>query len=176
VTPDGEKERVVMGPEKKVQIVRAKPAVAGDHSAAGEKHAKAGKGKGKGQGKAQRQAKPEQATGPVAAPALEQAPAAPASQPAAETSKQSRRAQKAAGEKKLSALDAAAKVLTETGTAMTCQELIQVMAEKNYWTSPGGRTPQATLYSAILRELQTKGSQARFHKTERGKFTAADPQ
>jgi hypothetical protein len=32
------------------------------------------------------------------------------------------------------------------------------MAAKGYWTSPAGRTPTATLYSAILRELKTKGS------------------
>ena len=73
--------------------------------------------------------------------------------------------------KKLSALDAAAKVLTETGQPMTCQEMIQAMAAKGYWTSPGGQTPQATLYSAIAREINRKGSNARFKKTERGKFT-----
>jgi len=44
------------------------------------------------------------------------------------------------------------------------------MAEKGYWTSPGGKTPAATLYSAILRELQTKPGASRFVKTERGKF------
>jgi hypothetical protein len=77
-------------------------------------------------------------------------------------------------EKKLSALDAAAKVLAETGTAMTCQELIAAMAEKGYWTSPGGRTPQATLYSAMLREITTKGSNSRFQKTDRGKFSRND--
>jgi hypothetical protein len=43
--------------------------------------------------------------------------------------------------KKLSALDAAAQVLAEAGTAMTCQELIEAMAAKGYWTSPGGKTP-----------------------------------
>lgn len=74
-------------------------------------------------------------------------------------------------EKKLSALDAAAKVLAETGTAMTCQELIAAMAEKGYWSSPGGRTPQATLYSAMLREITTKGANSRFQKTDRGKFS-----
>jgi hypothetical protein len=73
-------------------------------------------------------------------------------------------------EKKLSALDAAAKVLAEAGTAMTCQEMITAMAAKGYWTSPGGKTPAATLYSAILREVATKGTNARFVKTERGKF------
>jgi hypothetical protein len=44
------------------------------------------------------------------------------------------------------------------------------MAKKGYWTSPGGKTPAATLYSAILREISTKGKDARFTKTERGKF------
>ena len=77
-------------------------------------------------------------------------------------------------EKKLSALDAAAKLLAETGEPMNCQEMIKGMAEKGYWTSPGGQTPHATLYSAILRELKTKGAGARFRKTERGKFVA-DP-
>jgi hypothetical protein len=83
------------------------------------------------------------------------------------------KAAKAAAEpkaKKLSALDAAAKVLGETGQPMTCQELIAAMAEKGYWTSPAGRTPAATLYAALLRELQAKGTNARFVKVERGKF------
>jgi hypothetical protein len=71
---------------------------------------------------------------------------------------------------KLSALDAAAKVLGETATPMTCKELIGAMAAKGYWTSPGGKTPHATLYAAILRETVTKGPNARFQKTERGKF------
>ena len=44
------------------------------------------------------------------------------------------------------------------------------MAAKKLWTSPGGKTPHATLYSAILREINTKGNDARFNKTERGKF------
>ena len=72
--------------------------------------------------------------------------------------------------KKLSALDAAARVLQETGQAMRCTELIAAMAAKGYWKSPKGRTPAGTLYSAVLREIQTKGDQARFRKTERGKF------
>jgi hypothetical protein len=72
--------------------------------------------------------------------------------------------------KKLSALDAAAKVLGETGQAMTCQEMITQMAAKGYWNSPKGRTPAGTLYSAVLREIAAKGAEARFVKTARGKF------
>jgi len=75
--------------------------------------------------------------------------------------------------KRLSALDAAAKVLAETGQPMRCTELIAAMAAKGYWTSPGGKTPASTLYAALLRELKTKRDQARFRKTERGKFGLA---
>jgi hypothetical protein len=71
---------------------------------------------------------------------------------------------------KLSALDAAAKVLAETSGPMSTKQMIDAMAEKGYWSSPGGATPQATLYSAILREMKGKGADARFMKTERGKF------
>ena len=72
--------------------------------------------------------------------------------------------------KKLSALNAAARVLSETGQAMTCQEMIAAMAAKGYWTSPGGQTPEATLYSAVIREIAKKGAESRFKKTKRGKF------
>jgi hypothetical protein len=75
-------------------------------------------------------------------------------------------------EKKLSALDAAARLLVETGQPMNCQEMVKGMSEKGYWTSPGGQTPHATLYSSILRELKAKGADARFRTTERGKFAA----
>ena len=70
---------------------------------------------------------------------------------------------------KLSCLDAAAKVLGESKEPMNTKEMIETMASKKYWTSPGGKTPAATLYSAILRELG-KGKDSRFKKTERGKF------
>ena len=72
--------------------------------------------------------------------------------------------------KKLSALDAAAKVLAETGTPMTCKELIGAMAAKGYWASPGGKTPEATLCAAVWREVAVKGQQSRFVKTSPGRF------
>jgi hypothetical protein len=116
-----------------------------------------------------------------AAPAPE--PMSPAPEPAeavtdvasepAQTAAKPKRQRKAPAEpqeKKLSALDAAAKVLAETRTPMTCQELIGAMAVKGYWTSPGGKTPAATLYSAMLREIATKGDQARFTKAGPGRF------
>ena len=71
-------------------------------------------------------------------------------------------------------LDAAAKVLGETGTAMTCPELIAAMQERGYWSSPAGKTPAATLYSAIQREIAVKGGESRFKKTAPGHFAARD--
>ncbi len=56
---------------------------------------------------------------------------------------------------------------------MTCRQIVEVAAEKGYWKSPGGKTPHATLYSAMIREIATKGAEARFRKTERGKFAHA---
>ncbi len=73
----------------------------------------------------------------------------------------------------MSALDAAAKVLGEAKQPMGTKEMIEAMAAKRYWKSPGGKTPAATLYSAILRECQKKGKDARFKKVERGKFALA---
>lgn len=77
-------------------------------------------------------------------------------------------------EGKMSALDAAAKVLKEKGVVMTCPELIGMMAAKGYWSSPNGKTPAATLASALLREITTKGSDSRFVKTAPGRFAHKD--
>ncbi len=82
------------------------------------------------------------------------------------------RAKKEAKEKRVSGLDAAAKVLQESGQPMTTKEMVEAAEQKGYWKSPGGKTPHATLYSAIIREIRAKGNDARFTKTERGKFTA----
>ncbi len=76
-------------------------------------------------------------------------------------------------DKRLSAIDAAAKLLADTKESMTCTEMIEAMAVKKLWSSPNGKTPQATLYSAILREIKNKGADARFKKIERGKFATS---
>jgi hypothetical protein len=110
-------------------------------------------------------AEPTEATAPITSGADgEPAPAAPA------THKRRPKVASAPKEKKVSALDAAARVLQEAGTAMTCPEMIGAMAAKGYWISPGGKTPAATLYSALLREVTTKGGASRFTKTAPGRF------
>ncbi|HLN28571.1 MAG TPA: HTH domain-containing protein [Gemmataceae bacterium] len=103
--------------------------------------------------------KTRKASTPKAGQKLETGKAAPKRQPTA-----------VENAKKLSALAAAARVLSESGQALTCQELIAAMAAKGYWTSPAGKTPAATLYAALTREIQTKKEASRFQKTERGKF------
>jgi hypothetical protein len=108
----------------------------------------------------------------VPEPTVEQATPGSEAEAAPTTAKpkRQRKAPAEPKEKKVSALDAAARVLAEEGRPMTCKELIAAMAAKGYWTSPGGQTPDATLYSAILREISTKGTNSRFQKTERGQF------
>jgi hypothetical protein len=76
-----------------------------------------------------------------------------------------------AADKKLSAIDAAAKVLGETNDPLNTKEMVEQMEANGYWKSPGGKTPEATLYSAIAREIKKKGDESRFRKVERGRFT-----
>ena len=88
------------------------------------------------------------------------------------TAAKATKAKPAAPAKKMSALDAAARVLGETGGPMSTKEMIEAMAAKGYWSSPNGKTPAATLYAAILREVTTKGTASRFTKTGPGTFAA----
>ncbi len=71
--------------------------------------------------------------------------------------------------KALSCLDAAAQVLKAKGEAMNCKAMINEIFAKKLWHSDAP-TPAATLSSAILREVQKKGKDARFRKVDRGMF------
>src|SRR5687767_13158333 len=70
--------------------------------------------------------------------------------------------------KKVSLLDAAAVVLKAKGEPMRCKEMVATVVEKGLWKTDAP-TPEATLYSAILREMK-KGKDSRFRKTDRGHF------
>ena len=98
------------------------------------------------------------------------AAANPAAVPAPATTHEQQAPAPSKPPKQLSALDAAAKVLTETGRPMSCPELIAAMAAKGYWSSPNGKTPAATLYAALTREARTKGAASRFRKAGPGQF------
>ena len=69
----------------------------------------------------------------------------------------------------MSGLDAAAKVLADAGGPLNCKTIVERAIEKGYWKT-NGKTPSATVYAAIIREIARKGDAARFSKTERGMF------
>ena len=103
---------------------------------------------------------PEATTTTAAAPIV--APAATQRHP---------KAKKAAKtEKRPSGLDAAAQVLKDAGQPMNTKTMVETMLAKGLWATEG-KTPAATIYAAILREIHVKGKDARFKKTDRGLFT-----
>ncbi len=73
---------------------------------------------------------------------------------------------------RLSGLSAAAKVLKEAREPLNCKTIVERALERGYWKTKG-KTPESTIYSAILREIRKKGDAARFRKAERGEFTLA---
>jgi hypothetical protein len=104
-------------------------------------------------------------------PAAAKTTKAPKAKPAkAKSTKAPAKTKKAKPEGKMSALDAAATVLADARAPMNTRTMIEAMASKGLWASPGGATPWATLYSAIAREINEKGADARFVKVERGMF------
>jgi hypothetical protein len=70
--------------------------------------------------------------------------------------------------RKVSLRDAAAVVLKANVEPMRCKDIVAVVVGKGMWTTDAP-TPEATLYSAILREMK-KGSASRFKKSDRGHF------
>ena len=79
---------------------------------------------------------------------------------------------KLSGPKALSGLDAAAQILREAGEPMNAQDLIAQILERGLWKTEG-KTPAATIYAAMIREIKAKGSASRFQKIDRGRFAAA---
>lgn len=75
----------------------------------------------------------------------------------------------AATDQPMSGLDAAAKVLQDGGEPMRAKALVDAMINGGLWKS-GGKTPHATIYAAVIREIAAKGDAARFRKTDRGLF------
>ncbi len=73
---------------------------------------------------------------------------------------------------KLTCLEAAARVLAESDQPLNSKQMIEAITANGYWSSPAGKTPHATLYSAIIREIKVKGNDARFRKAGRGQFVA----
>ena len=106
-------------------------------------------------------------------PATPCAPGAPGDAPAEKPAK-GKGGQKApaspaeAKPRKISGLDAAAKVLKDAGKPMNFKDITEAVLAAGWTTS--GKTPAATLYAAAIREIAAKGKDARFRKVERGLF------
>jgi hypothetical protein len=73
---------------------------------------------------------------------------------------------------KMSGLDAAAKVLSESKEPMRVADIVEKARAKGYWESKAGKTPEATIYAAVIREIRDKGAGSRFVKKDRGLFAA----
>jgi len=74
--------------------------------------------------------------------------------------------------KRVSLLDAAATVLADAKAPMQAKQIVEAVVERGLWKPGAGKTPHATLYAAMTREIAAKGKDARFRKVDRGQFAA----
>ena len=79
------------------------------------------------------------------------------------------KAAKPKGERKPGFLTLAADVLKDAKAPMDCKAIVEKVLAKGTWHTKG-KTPAATLYSAIIREIAVKGKESRFRKVDRGQF------
>lgn len=73
---------------------------------------------------------------------------------------------------RLSGLDAAAKILAAAAEPLSARAVVDRMLAEGLWNTKG-KTPAATIYVAMLREMKAKGEASRFRMPEPGQFTAA---
>ena len=76
---------------------------------------------------------------------------------------------------KLSLLDAADVVLSESGQPLSAKAIVRLAEDKGIWQSGSGKTPANTLYTSITKEIKAKGSRSRFKrdKSIKGAFISA---
>jgi len=73
-------------------------------------------------------------------------------------------------EKKLSLLEAAARILKQSPTPLNCREMVERATAAGLWNPTGAKTPEQSLYGAIFREINGKEN-PRFRKSaEKRKF------
>ena len=107
--------------------------------------------------------KPAQANTPAPV-----AKAKPKASTKAKPAKNATRANDAAKPKRISGLDLAAKVLVDAKEPLQAKTIAERAIAAGWKTT--GKTPHATLYAAMIREIAKKGKVARFKKTDRGLF------
>jgi hypothetical protein len=96
--------------------------------------------------------------------------------PAATKAKKARKAKTSAtaGDKPLSLLSAAAKVLADRKPeALHVKQLLEAIVSEGLWTPGAGKTPEQTLSGGMQTEIAKKGEAARFRKVDKGAFAAA---
>ena len=76
-------------------------------------------------------------------------------------------------EKKRSLLDAAVEVLRLAKMPMNTREIIEAAIELKLWTPTGAKTPEQTLYGAIVRENKSKEHPRIVKSDIKGKFIYA---
>ena len=81
------------------------------------------------------------------------------------------KAPKAPKEKRMSGLDMVAQVLKDAGEPLDAKTMTERAIAKGWKTN--GKTPAATVYAAIIREIAVKGKEARFTKVAKGHFDLA---
>jgi hypothetical protein len=88
----------------------------------------------------------------------------------AKTARAKKSGAKARATKRASGLDLAAKMLADSKEPLNAKDITERVIKAGWKTS--GKTPHATLYAAIVREITKKGKDARFVKRDRGLFAA----
>ncbi len=79
---------------------------------------------------------------------------------------------KGSAAKKPGGLTAAYQVLCTAKEPMRCADLVKESIKRGLWKT-NGKTPQATVHAAIIREIAAKGKESRFRKVGRGLFASA---
>ena len=99
-------------------------------------------------------------------------PTAPEARDTGQTDAKVAKVKKPAKQKRISGLTAAFMVLVDADKDLGVKKIVEIAGEKGWWKS-GAATPHATIYAAIIREVATKGDDARFKRgKKRGTFRA----
>ena len=64
-------------------------------------------------------------------------------------------------------------MLERSDAPMSVKAMIEAAKSEGLWSPGGSKTPEQTLYSAIIREIRDKGNASRFRKEGRGLFAFA---
>ena len=62
-------------------------------------------------------------------------------------------------------------MLEQSAAPLSVKAMIDAAKAQGLWTPRAGKTPEQTLYSAIIREIRDKGAASRFRKEGRGLFS-----